>query len=94
MRAASRRWPPKFECLNAAKTEKKVNEKTGRIAQHYRCAACQNEFTSKDVEVDHTEHIGATLTWDEFIDRLFCEGDNLQVLCKPCHKEKTKKEKQ
>ena len=34
LRAGSRKWPPKYETLNAAKTEKKTNEKTGRLAQH------------------------------------------------------------
>lgn len=63
------------------------------MAQHYRCAACKEEFTQKDVEVDHTIPIGKDKTWDEFIDGLFCEQENLQVLCKPCHKVKSLKEK-
>lgn len=89
LRGGSRRWGPKYECLNAAKTEKKVNSKTGRIAQHYRCACCQNEFTQKDIQVDHITPIGTGLTWDEFIDGLFCEIENLQVLCISCHAKKT-----
>jgi 5-methylcytosine-specific restriction endonuclease McrA len=28
-----------------------------------------------------------------FVERLFCEQDNLQVLCESCHDEKTKIEK-
>lgn len=63
------------------------------MAQHYRCAACKEEFTQKDVEVDHTIPIGKDKTWDEFVDGLFCEIANLQVLCKPCHKVKSLKEK-
>jgi hypothetical protein len=31
--------------------------------------------------------------WDVYIDRMFCEIENLQVLCKPCHKIKTDQEK-
>lgn len=93
LRAASRRWPPKFTCLNEAKTEKKVNPKTGRLAQHYLCASCNSEFTQKDVQVDHVAPIGTGKTWDEFIDGLFCEKENLQVLCIPCHKIKSLKEK-
>lgn len=97
LRAGTRRWPPKFETLNEAKTEKKVNEKTGRLAQHYQCAMCEGEFTSKDIQVDHKQPVvdpkkGFT-TWDNYIERLFCEKDNLQVLCVPCHKEKSKEEK-
>ncbi len=79
--------------MNEAKTEKKINLKTGRLAQHFRCSTCKQEFTSKDVQVDHTKPIGPGLSWDEFIESLFCEKENLQVLCVPCHKEKTKREK-
>lgn len=78
--------------MNEAKTEKKINPKTGRLAQHYTCAVCSQDFTSKDVQVDHRVPIGNDLTWDEFISRLFCEKENLQCLCIPCHKEKTLKE--
>ena len=97
LRQGSRRWPPKYETLNDSKTEKKINKKTGRIAQHYLCASCEDEFTSKDVEVDHIKPVidpkkGFT-TWDDYVARLFCGKDNLQVLCKTCHKEKTAKEK-
>lgn len=98
LRAGSRRWPPKYETLNDSKTEKKVNVKTGRIAQHYQCNACKNEFTSKDVEVDHIKPVidpkKGFVSWDKYIESLFCEKKNLQVLCKPCHKIKTNKEKE
>jgi len=96
LRAGSRRWPPKYETLNEAKTEKKINVKTGRLAQHYRCASCLEEFTAKDVQVDHIDPIANgkdTISWDEFINRLFCEKHNLQVLCIPCHKIKSKDER-
>lgn len=93
LRSGSRKWPPKYECLNAAKTEKKVNTATGRIAQHFRCAMCEDDFPAKGVQVDHIVEIGREKTWDEFIDGLFCEGDNLQVLCINCHKKKSKDER-
>jgi hypothetical protein len=31
-------------------------------------------------------------SWDETIERIFCEKDNLELLCIPCHKQITKKE--
>jgi 5-methylcytosine-specific restriction endonuclease McrA len=67
------------------------------MAQHYRCSGCNAEFTSKDVQIDHIRPVvdpttGFT-TWDEFIERLFCPKDNLQVLCKTCHDTKTQSEK-
>ena len=93
LRSGSRRWGPKYQTLNAAKTEKKTNVKSGRLAQHFLCATCNKEFVAKDVQVDHIVPIGTEKTWDEFIEGLFCEGHNLQVLCIPCHKKKTKEEK-
>jgi 5-methylcytosine-specific restriction endonuclease McrA len=96
LRAGTRRWPPKYETLNAAKTIKKINKKTGRLAQHYRCALCEEEFPATGVQVDHIKPVvnpktGFT-TWDTFIKRLFCEAKNLQCVCKVCHKIKTKEE--
>jgi len=98
LRAGSRKWPPKYETLNAAKTEKKINKATGRLAQHYLCAMCEQEYTQKDVQVDHIKPVidpkKGFISWDTYIDRMFCEGKNLQVLCKICHAEKTKIEKE
>lgn len=93
LRSGSRRWGPKYSALHAAKTEKRTNVKTGRMAQHYLCAHCQKEFTQKDMQIDHIEPIGREKTWDQFIDGLFCESDNLQALCSGCHKTKTASEK-
>ena len=98
LRAGSRKWPPKYETLNAAKTEKKINKATGRLAQHYLCAMCKQEYTQKNVQVDHIKPVvdpkKGFVSWDTYIDRMFCEGKNLQVLCKVCHVEKTKLEKE
>lgn len=98
LRSGARRWPPKYETLNQAKTEKKVNAKTGRIAQHYLCNHCNKEYTAKDVEVDHINPVvdptEGFISWDVFIERLFCEKENLQVLCKGCHLIKSNLEKQ
>lgn len=98
LRAGSRKWPPKYETLNAAKTEKKTNKATGRLAQHYLCAMCEQEYTQKDVQVDHIKPVidpkKGFVSWDTYIDRMFCEAPNLQVLCKICHADKTKLEKE
>lgn len=99
LRAASRRWPPKYEILSEACTGSKTNVKTGRLAKHYRCAMCQGHFPAKDVQVDHIlpiiDPVVGFVDWDDVIDRMFCEKNNLQVLCTdPCHKSKTAVEKQ
>lgn len=98
LRAGSRRWPAKYETLNEAKTTKKINSKTGRLAQHYKCKACKEEFPAKDVQVDHKRPVVdpkvGFVDWNTFIERLFCEKKNFQVLCTSCHKLKSAKEKQ
>jgi 5-methylcytosine-specific restriction endonuclease McrA len=97
LRAASRRWPPKYQVLNEAYVDKRTNTKTGRMAKHYRCNACKELYPSSEIQVDHINPlidptIGFT-TWDDVINNMFCERDNLQVLCKACHKIKTAYEK-
>ena len=97
LRHGTMRWPPRNEAMKAAKTEKRINKKTGRLAQHYRCAGCSEEFPAKQICVDHIQPVinpseGFT-TWDEYIERMFCPQGNLQCLCKICHDDKTKKER-
>ena len=98
LRAGHQRWPFKYEVKNAAKLGKRVNPATGRVAEFYKCSGCDGEFTNKEVEVDHiipvvNPKVGFT-TWDDFIAGLYSYKENYQVLCKTCHKAKSKKEKQ
>jgi 5-methylcytosine-specific restriction endonuclease McrA len=97
LRTATRRWPPKYQALKDALVGRKVNKKTGKLAMHYSCAECSKEFVSGDVQVDHKEPAVDPATgfvsWDVYVDRLYCEASNLQVLCLPCHKKKTAEEK-
>lgn len=95
LRSASQKWPPKYEVLNAAKQGKKINPKTGRLAEHYLCAACRNAFPAKDVQVNHISPVIPVTgfdSWDMVIKRLFCEKAGLEVLCKPCHSVVTQEE--
>lgn len=93
LRGAFRRWPPKFDVLKNAAVDKRINPASGRLAMHYKCAKCGELFPLRQVQVDHIKQIGPLTTWDAFINKLFCEARNLQVLCKVCHKAKTKKER-
>jgi 5-methylcytosine-specific restriction endonuclease McrA len=93
LRGAFRRWQPRYDVLADAYTRVTKNKTSGRQAKHYRCATCKEEFPQKQMQVDHKEPIGALKSWDEFIEKLFCEKDNLQAICKPCHLIKTNKEK-
>lgn len=94
LRRGSNRWAVKFDVLNEAKRGKLTNKETGRLAEHYECNICHKLFPLKQVEVDHIIPImDKGVTWDEVIKRMFCEKDNLQVLCKGCHSKKTKEER-
>jgi 5-methylcytosine-specific restriction endonuclease McrA len=56
----------------------------------YECALCKKPTRRKDINVDHIVAIGRFTTFDLYIERLFCDTSGLQVICKPCHKGKTK----
>lgn len=97
IRAGFRRYPPKYEALKLAKVGKKVNESSGRLAEHYRCRGCSKDFPASQVQVDHispavSPEEGFT-TWDSFINNLYCDVSNLQVLCIPCHSKKSSEER-
>lgn len=97
LRSASQRWPPKFEAMNEACIGAQKNKKTGRLAKHYKCNNCKKAFPATDIQLDHINPVvdpdKGFVTWDELIIRMFCERDGYQVLCKPCHQEKSAKEK-
>lgn len=98
LRRGTMRWPPRTECLNKAKTTKKINPKTKRLAQHFKCKACKKDFPAKEVVVDHIEPVvdikKGFENFDTYIERMYCSVKNLQVLCKDCHEEKSRGEKE
>jgi hypothetical protein len=95
LRSASQRWPPKYQTLNEAFVGKQINASSGRLAKHFKCSKCLEVFPQKEVEVNHITPV-VPLTgfdsWDGVIARMFCEKDQLEVVCKPCHKGITQQE--
>jgi 5-methylcytosine-specific restriction endonuclease McrA len=94
LRQKSRWWKPITECKLKAKRIYKGPNKRQKF--EYQCNSCKAWFAEKNVNVDHiigagSLNCGADL--DGFVNRLFCESDNLQVLCTKCHDYKTKLEK-
>jgi hypothetical protein len=97
LRSGTRKWAPIQRC------KKKANIERGL----YRCAGCGQAVppTMLDDEkgrrvtnifVDHIEpvvdpNVGFT-TWDSFVNGLYCEEENLQLLCGACHKVKSQEE--
>jgi 5-methylcytosine-specific restriction endonuclease McrA len=94
LRQKSRLWKPITECKLAAIRAYKGTNKRQKF--EYKCNQCGNWFPEKQINVDHIEPAGSlncAADLPGFVERLFCEQDNLQVLCEACHDIKTKNEK-
>lgn len=69
-----------------------------RVKRWSRCEVCAQLVPTYLIEVDHKlPIIGLSetledLTWDQVVDRIWCERENLQGICEPCHKQKSKDE--
>jgi hypothetical protein len=52
LRAASRRWPPKYEALRRACVGKRHDPATGKQSFRYTCAGCANIFKAAEISVE------------------------------------------
>jgi 5-methylcytosine-specific restriction endonuclease McrA len=94
LRQKSRWWKPISEAK--AKSKRPYTGPLKRQKFEYQCNQCKGWFPDKKINVDHIIPAGTLTCGDDlpgFIERLFCEIDNLQVLCETCHDKKTKSEK-
>jgi 5-methylcytosine-specific restriction endonuclease McrA len=96
LRSGTRRWAPIADV-----------KKDARVSRgEYKCAGC-GEVGPATIKIDGkrvnnavVDHIHPIIdpevgfvSWDETIERMFCEEDNLQVLCYTCHTEKSNNER-
>jgi len=87
--------------IQSARVEKQKKNKDGSIAKRpevwHRCNLCKELV--KKINLDHVSPVVALdksysdYTLDEYVKRLDCKIDNLQVLCVDCHKKKTAEER-
>jgi 5-methylcytosine-specific restriction endonuclease McrA len=103
LRAATQRWGP----IHKAKRDARVGYGLYLCAGHgrgkHKVPASLPPLEGKkrrinNAVVDHIKPIidpkTGFINWDTVISRMFCEVDNLQVLCHECHSLKTQQEKQ
>jgi len=93
LRQKSRWWKPISVCKQKAKRAYKGSNKRQKF--EYQCNICKGHFPEKDVNVDHIQPVGTLTCANDlpfFVENLFCEINNLQILCSSCHDIKTKKE--
>ena len=94
LRQKSRWWKPITQCKLEAKRPYKGTNKRQKF--EYQCNECKNWFIEKLINVDHIHPAGSlkcAADLPAFVERLFCETDNLQVLCEACHNIKTQNER-
>lgn len=100
LRAATLKWPPKFAVKKQARKERGIYLCAGYNRDAHLVPATLppkpgNKRRIDNAVVDHilpvVPETGFT-TWDEVIDRMFCDSTGLQLLCHECHKEKTNNE--
>jgi hypothetical protein len=83
LRQISRTWPARHEALRRAKA-----------GQYYVCCKCDKLHKKEKVQVDHKTPVGGFKgCWNTYINNLFCDVSNLEVLCIGCHQEKTNEER-
>lgn len=69
-----------------------------RVKTWVRCNICGKPEAKSNVEVDHIlpviplDSSLEDMTWDELVDRVWCERIHLQIACHLCHDEKTRQE--
>lgn len=94
LRQKSRFWKP--IAIVKAKARRPYQGNRKRQKFEYQCNACKGWFPEKKINIDHIVPAGTLSCAADlpgFVERLFCETDNLQCLCEDCHNEKTANEK-
>lgn len=95
LRRAYTRWPPNYAARRDARSPYCGPNK--RQQWQYKCAICNGLFMQKETQVDHKIECGSLRAFEDlpgFVERLFCEKDGLQVVCRPCHQIKTNQQRQ
>ena len=98
LRMATRKTPGYHKALARTKYVIYPLKKDGTPADKYEnrwtCEQCSvSDLKKADIELDHTVPIALAESLEDWVDRLFCDESSYQILCKPCHKVKSSKDK-
>jgi len=95
-RISSFRYPPANKARSKNKVEYYILSKKGKQLKRvkYTCEICRTpNLKTTQVNLDHVvpvvEPAVGFVDWNTFIDRLFCDESNFQIICIPCHDIKT-----
>jgi hypothetical protein len=101
LRLIFRKSPHRKAAMMAARVEIPCNGRKKPFV-YYRCAACNNLVKPNNLNIDHILPVGPApgtrnappdLSWEIFLEKMFCGLENLQCLCLDCHALKTKDER-
>lgn len=86
LRRASTYWWALSEAMSRAKVGRGL----------WQCNSCKEHFKKNEVQRDHIEPVvstnGGVNDLNTYVETLFCEPENIQILCKSCHSVKSSQE--
>lgn len=93
LRQAWNRYPVKYKVL----LNNRITVQGKRHKYEYTCELCKTDkLLQKEISVDHKKPIGTLRKYSDlgnFVKRLFCGVEDLQILCQKCHRTKTNEER-
>lgn len=108
LRRASLASPERLACKNEGKVDKALFSCESCKYYYYEGKSQNNlkllkkkyprKVRQGKIQIDHIDPVvplnkkTADLSWNEFIERLFCDRNNLQRLCEKCHTKKSTQE--
>lgn len=94
LRRLTKYWKPKLDKMIEGRRAYTGTDK--RTKWEFQCYTCKKWFKQKDIEMDHIYNCAGLADLADvprWIEQAFCEKDGYQILCKPCHLQKTKTER-
>jgi len=98
LRMQWKRYPLKIEFKNsrAISNFEGSGVTNPRVKKVVQCDECKNWFAQSATEVDHLKPCGTIRDWETastFMHNMFCDKDNMSIVCVPCHALRTYSER-